>query len=618
MLFHPVSCPGLVRFILAIVIAASVVVSLPGPANAQSYEREFSVGSKPSLTIKNRNGRVSVVTSNDQKDKALVQATSPVAPVEPGDISISGGEIVVRERRAGDRIDLIVRVPSRTRVKVESENGMVDVIGDLAMAEVLTDTGTIHADVPLDDVKFKFLWQASRPRFLSDVELPRVKEGRAGSFSISGTLGPNAKKSKDKKKKEAEKTESATADGSADSNDANSSTIDGATDKDEKSKADADKSKPDKDKLVQLNLTTQRGVILLNVDPAMAPNDLRERPLTEAAKGIVRSGNVPLIDAIRKVSPRLFGDYAHTLPPPDRGPSLVNMQPPGQLGTAVAPQLIRVNASVTDGNGRAIPNMRLSDFAVYEDGTERKVVDVTPATEPFNLILLLDVSGSVEERIDFIRKAARDFLRTVSRQDRIAITSFRDDIQIISDFTTDRALLSKKLDDIDAGGATALYDALGYSLVDTLKPLRGERTAIVILSDGDDNKSFVPFPSILEATIESGALIYPLYVPSGLIPEASVPKPMITVDPMRTKYLTITTRAAEEGQKLADFSGGVFYSIKRLEDLQRAYDDVVAQLRTAYTITYSSEAGATHRRLRVRANREGAYVRLSPAVSSSH
>jgi len=618
MLFHPVSCPGLVRFILAIVIAASVVVSLPGPANAQSYEREFSVGSKPSLTVKNRNGRVSVVTSDDQKDKALVQATSPVAPVEPGDISISGGEIVVRERRAGDRIDLIVRVPPRTRVKVESENGMVDIIGDLAMAEVLTDTGTIHADVPLDDVKFKFLWQASRPRFLSDVELPRVKEGRAGSFSISGTLGPNAKKSKDKKKKDAEKTESATVDGSADSNDANSSTIDGATDKDEKSKADADKPKSDKDKLVQLNLTTQRGVILLNVDPAMAPNDLRERPLTDAAKGIVRSGNVPLIDAIRKVSPRLFGDYAHTLPAPDRGPSLVNMQPPGQLGTSVAPQLIKVNASVTDGNGRAIPNMRLADFAVYEDGTERKVVDVTPATEPFNLILLLDVSGSVEERIDFIRKAARDFLRTASRQDRIAITSFRDDIQIISDFTTDRALLSKKLDDIDAGGATALYDALGYSLVDTLKPLRGERTAIVIISDGDDNKSFVPFPSILEATIESGALIYPLYVPSGLIPEASVPKPMITVDPMRTKYLTITTRAAEEGQKLADFSGGVFYSIKRLEDLQKAYDDVVAQLRTAYTITYSSEAGATHRRLRVRANREGAYVRLSPAISSSH
>ena len=233
------------------------------------------------------------------------------------------------------------------------------------------------------------------------------------------------------------------------------------------------------------------------------------------------------------------------------------------------------------------------------------------------MVLLLDVSGSVEERIDFIRKAARDFLNTASPQDRISIISFRDDIQVISGFSTDRSMLSKKLDDIDAGGATALYDALGYILSDTLKPLRGERTAIVILSDGDDNKSFVPFPAIIEATSESGALIYPLYVPSGLIPESSVPQPSITVDPLRTRYLTITTRAAEEGQKLATASGGVFFSIKRLEDLQKAYDDVVAQLRTAYTITYASNADGTgHRRIRVRANREGASVRLSPAVSA--
>src|SRR5262249_42334555 len=242
---------------------------------------------------------------------------------------------------------------------------------------------------------------------------------------------------------------------------------------------------------------------------------------------------------------------------------------------------------------------------------------VTPATEPFNLVLLLDVSGSVEERLDFIRKAARDFLKTASRQDRISIISFHDDIKIISGFSTDRSLLSRKLDELDAGGATALYDALGYTLVETLKPLRGERTAVVILSDGDDNKSFVPFPAILEATVESGALVYPLYVPSGLIPESSVPQPALTIDPMRTRYLTITTRAAEEGAKLAAASGGVFYSIKRLEDLQKAYDDVVAQMRTAYTITYtSSPDGTGQRRVRVRTNRDGASVRLSPVVAA--
>jgi len=574
------------------------------PARAQSYEKELSAGGKALFTIKNRNGRVSVIASDNEKDKSSLQATSTGPPVEPGDIVVSGNEITVRERPY--RIDLTVRVPKRSRVKIESETGMVDVVGDFEVADVITNTGTIHADVPTDALKLKFLWESSRPRFLSDVELPKVKEGRAGAFSISGAVGPDAKRKKEKKKKPETKSDTETA---ADGTPSNSAVAE-----------PADQAKPEeKQQLVQLNFTTQRGVILLNVDPSMAPNDLRERPLTEAAKAIVRSGDGPLSDAIRKVSPKWFGDYAKTLPPRRNEPSLVTLRAPGELVTAVAPQLMRVNASVTDRNGRAIPGMRDADFSVYEDGAERKIVDVTPVTEPFNLVLLLDVSGSVEERIDFIRKAARDFLNTASPQDRISIISFHDDIKIISDFTTDRSLLSKKLDELDAGGATALYDALGYTLVDTLKPLRGERTAVVIMSDGDDNKSFVPFPAILEATIESGALIYPLYVPSGLIPEGSVPKPSITVDPMRTKYLTITTRAAEEGEKLATQSGGVFYSIKRLDDLQKAYDDIVAQMRTAYTITYSSSADSSgHRRLRVRTNRDGASVRLSPAVTAPH
>ncbi len=586
-----------------IVIACLLISFLSAQSTAQSYEKELSAGGKALLTIRNPNGRVSVIASNSEKNKSTLRATSAGAAVEPADITVSGNEITVRERRPQDRIDLVIHVPARSRVKVESATGMVDIVGDFEIADVLTNTGTIHADVPVEALKFKFLWQSSRPRYLSDIELPRVKEGRAGAFSISGTAGPDAKRRKQKKK---EQKPDATAENNSGHNDGIQNPA-------------LSPDQPKKQELVQLNFTTQRGVILLNVDPSMAPNDLRERPLTEAARAIVRSGDGPLMDAIRKVSPRMFGDFARTLPPPRNEPSLVTLRPPGEIATEVSPQLMRVNASVTDRNGRAIHDMRVSDFLVYEDGSERKIVNVTPTSEPFNLVLLLDVSGSVEERIDFIRKAGRDFLNTASPQDRISIISFRDDIQVISGFSTDRSLLSKKLDEIDAGGATALYDAIAYTLVDTLKPLRGERTAIVVLSDGDDNKSFVPFPAILEATIESGALIYPLYVPSGLIPESSVPRPSITVDPMRTRYLTITTRAQEEGQKLAIASGGVFYSIKRLEDLQKAYDDVVAQMRTAYTITYASNANSTgHRRIRVRTNRDGVSVRLSPAVVAPH
>lgn len=584
---------------------------------AQAYERDLNISAKALLTIKNRTGRVSVIAVDSEKVKPSLKATSTGAPVAPGDILVSGNEIVVREHPY--RIDLIVRLPKRARVRVESEAGMVDVIGDFEVADVITNTGTIHADVPVEALKFKFEWESSRPRYLSDVELPRVKEGHAGTFSIAGMVGPEARQKKRRKfliftDHDSEPDKAAT-DGNGDKA---AETSDKAAENGDSNSDNSDKP-PEKQGLVRLNFTTQRGVILLNVDPSMAPNDLRERPLTEAAKAIVRSGDGPLSDAIRTVSPRMFGDYAKTLPRPRSEPELVASRAPGENVTAVTPQLMRVNASVTDRNGRAIPGMRDADFSVYEDGSERKIVNVSPASEPFNLVLLLDVSGSVEERIDFIRKAARDFLRTASPQDRISIISFHDDIKIISDFTTNRVLLSKKLDELDAGGATALYDALGYTLVETLKPLRGERTAVVIMSDGDDNKSFVPFPAILEATIESGALVYPLYVPSGLIPETSVPQPSITIDPMRTKYLTITTRAAEEGAKLAQASGGIFYSIKRLDDLQKAYDDIVAQMRTAYTITYNSNGNSSaHRRVRVRANRDGASVRLSPAVTAPH
>jgi VWFA-related protein len=536
-------------------------------AFAQGFKQELEAPEKIELTVRNLDGRVSVVASAEQQKKVTVDARSSGDPVQPSDVKVEakGASITIDVLPRGEknRIDIVVTIPVRSKVEIEGKAGSVDVVGNVESASVKTDTGTIHADVPLDGLKFEFVWEASRPRYMSDVELPPVKEKAGGQFKLSGRLGDTDKK---------------------------------------------------KEETIALNFRTQRGVVLLNVDPEMAPADLRDRPLTEATRAIIRNGDSQLVQAIRKVSPKMFGDYAKTLPPPEKEPTLVRRTPPGQIVSSVAPQLLRFNASVLDRNGRAISGMRESDFTVWENGIERRVTNVSPANEPFNLVLLLDVSGSVQERMDFIRKAARDFLRTASPQDRISIISFRDDIQVISDFSTDRAMLSRKLDEIDAGGGTALYDAIGYVLSEPLRRLRGERTAIVVMSDGDDNKSFVPFPAILEALSESGALVYPLYVPSGLIPESSVPRPEITIDPLRSRYLTLTTRAEDEGRKLAAASGGVYYPIRRIEDLQKAYDDVVAQLRSAYTITYASNSASASPRVRVRTNRDGASVRLSPVV----
>ena len=77
----------------------------------------------------------------------------------------------------------------------------------------------------------------------------------------------------------------------------------------------------------------------------------------------------------------------------------------------------------------------------------------------------------------------------------------------------------------------------------------------------------------------------------GLIAAASTANPNLSVDPLRSRYMGINTKAEGEGEKLAEVSGGVYYPITQLSQLQKAYDDIVVQLRTAYSVTYRSGSG---------------------------
>ncbi|MCA1626340.1 MAG: VWA domain-containing protein, partial [Acidobacteria bacterium] len=325
-----------------------------------------------------------------------------------------------------------------------------------------------------------------------------------------------------------------------------------------KTKNQKPKTKNQKPKTIKLNFTTARGIILLNVNPNEVPSDLRERPLTEAAKAIVRSGDSLLMEAIRRASPKYFGEYAKTLPPRKSFPILSESK---NSQNAASSPIKRVLARVTDINNRAVADLKREDFEVFESNETREILSVEQTSAPFNLVLLLDVSGSVDNYVDFIRKSARNFVNTVSPNDKIAIIIFNEDVKTLSTFSIDKGKLSKSLDTFDAGGGTAFYDALAYALAETLRPLKGERTAIVVLSDGDDNRSFLAFDSLLGSIQESGALIYPLYVPSGLIAASANNQASSSVDPLRSRYMGLTTKADQEGAKLAQISGGVYYPI---------------------------------------------------------
>jgi VWFA-related protein len=615
-----------------------------GEAPPQTFTRELAIGEGGEIYIKNFRGRVSVTAAADARGKISLRAESPRA-ISASDVRVESGTAIDINvpMRAGassgriansNRIDLILRVPPKMRVRVETDEGAVDLTGEFAFASVVTKTGTLRADMPVDSLRYDFHWTASRPRVFSEIKLADVQERRGGRYEIVGALHKKDDAGGAPPSENLSHDESETTKETAKTVDKNSSRKNESSGKGHFGLKFPKLSKHSNDAPTDstLEFTTERGLLLFGVsDPAMVPSDLRERPLTEAARAIIRSGNEDLIEAIARVSPKYVKEYAERLPDAretaptlrdakrgqrvDVSESIVNAS---DVTNANVKYLIRLNASVTDPQGRAISGLTAKDFKLFENGEPRKIEKLEPTNAPFNLVLLLDVSGSVEERLDFIRKAANSFVSAIGAQDRVAIITFNDDVKVISGFTSDRALLTARINDIEAGGATALYDALAYALVDTLRPVRNQRTGIVILSDGDDNKSFIPFRSILEATIESGALIYPLYVPSGLIPEKHAPAPVRTLDPTRARYLTLTSRAEEEGRKLAESSGGVYFPVTRFDDLPKAFADIIAHLRTAYSLIYASPlntANINNRRILVKVERPNAQVTLSPAIS---
>ncbi len=548
------------------------------PAKAADITREIKVAAGQKIEIRNRFGRVGVRSVKGDNADAKLTATSPEGLSE-SEVTVSGGVINVNGKGSAKRIDVLIDLPERTRLVIETGEGAIDVSGNFASLAATTSTGTIAIDIPDDDVKYQLLWTESHPRYLSDFELKDIKELSGGRFEIKGHYG-DADGSKKKKKEQKQKAEN-----------------------------DDDEGKPTAAvaKFTSVDLTTARGIILINVPPSEVMSDLRERPLTVAAKAIVRSGDVLLMEAIRRAAPKYYGDYARSLPPIEHAPHL-NQKADALASTPAALKTAVVR--ITDLKNRSIAGLGPGDFEVLESGASREIVSVERSTAPFNLVLLLDVSGSVENYVNFIRKAARSFINTVDARDRVAVVIFNEDVKVLAKFTTDKGELSESLDTFDAGGGTAFYDALAYTLADTIRPLRGDRTAIVILTDGDDNRSFLSFEALVGPIQESGALIYPLYVPSSLIAASSAGT---DIDPLRKKYMSLTAKSEGEGARLAQLSGGVYYPISQLSEIQKAYNDIVLQLRSAYNVTFRSDPtlATDSRHLKIHAKRENTFAVVS-------
>lgn len=141
----------------------------------------------------------------------------------------------------------------------------------------------------------------------------------------------------------------------------------------------------------------------------------------------------------------------------------------------------------------------------------------------------------------------------------------------------------------------------------------------MVLTDGDDNRSFLAFDSLTGSIQESGALIYPLYVPSGLIALAAE-NLNADIDPLRKKYMSLTAKSEGEGEKLAQMSGGVYYPITQIGQIQKAYEDIVLQMRSAYNVTFRSamdpSANGGSPKLKIKAKRENVFATVTAVTAA--
>ncbi len=309
----------------------------------------------------------------------------------------------------------------------------------------------------------------------------------------------------------------------------------------------------------------------------------------------------------------------------------------GTYAVKVNVDSVFLNVSVRDRNAnRSVSGLQKDDFRVYEDGVEQRIDQFQPSEAPFNLLLLIDVSGSTQSYLHLMKQAAIEFTHQIKSNDRVAVATFNSSVYLEQGFTSDRSAAERAINRIRSGGGTAFYDALMTSLDSYMRDVEG-RSAIVVFTDGVDNQlegrggSRTLYPDLYRRVQESDTIIYTIFLDTeGRIPAITrgptrggigggyprrggypgsypLPIPLPIPMPNPTPYpnpnpnpypspypggqrdeRAIYEEARNQLQEIADQTGGRMYSPQRAEELSGVYSQVADDLRIQYQLGYNS------------------------------
>ena len=291
------------------------------------------------------------------------------------------------------------------------------------------------------------------------------------------------------------------------------------------------------------------------------------------------------------------------LPPPPPPSDQTQRPAPAPQGPSfrAGVELVSLNVTVTEG-ARYLTDLTQDDFSVFEDGVKQDVTFFNATHLPIALALLLDTSASMDTKLPTAQEAAIGFAKRLRPQDMAEVIDFDSRVVVLQNFTNSASDLEAAIRRTSAGGSTSMYNAVYIALKDLKKVMARNveeirRQAIVVLSDGEDTSSLLPFEEVLDLAKRSETAIYTF----GLRENDS------------TSSGSRLVREAEFVLRpLSQETGGRAFFPNHVGDLSGVYGQISDELSSQYTVGYTSKNNrrdGAWRRVVVRVNRPSTIAR---------
>ena len=256
-------------------------------------------------------------------------------------------------------------------------------------------------------------------------------------------------------------------------------------------------------------------------------------------------------------------------------------------------ELVDLFVTVTDADGRLVPDLTREDFTVFDDGEQQEIVLFENTVRPITVVVMLDTSISTTNVMDRIMGGAEQFLIRMLPDDRARVGAFNDKIEIVpAEFIGDRDLLIDELDGLDFGNDTRLHDAMAASL-DSLQGVEGRRV-ILVLTDGQDSASRTGWRDALRRAVAEEVMIY------------SIGMEVEYFDGARNRR----TSPDRSLRRLAAETGGGYFELRETDELGATFTRVSQELHSQYVLGFepATRDGST-REVEVRLKRRGLSAR---------